>query len=266
MDKNFFFKPLKPPVILSNPKQLNVFSLVADTKTLITFFRNGELNTLSLGETDPGLVTFTDNEDVRKTSSESVITSILKVDDIETTEVTFTMSDDTNTTHVVTTSNESNVTNVELKEGIDLSSFKVDLNGIVRADQRIGVTNGTTVVSNNERNTLSSQLHLLDLAELVASFFIRNTVDSEATLNIVEDTEVFTSLFDRNNVHETGGEVGVSADLVVNFDGALHDNASDFAFVQSILQTVTDQNDQRQAFTELVGTRRRTRSLKTIRK
>lgn len=246
---------------LSNSKQPNVSCLVADTKTLITLFSNGKLDSLSLGETDPGLVTFTDDKDVGKTGSESVITRILKMDDIETTKVTFTMGDDTNATHIVTTSDEGNVSDFELEERIDFTGFEVDLDSVVGADHGIGVADSATVVGDNEGNTLSAQLHLLDLAQLVTGFFVGNAVDGETALNVVEDTEVFTGLFDGNNVHETSGEVGISADLVVNFDGALHDNAGDFALVQSVLQTVTEQNDQRQAFTELVGTRRGTGSL-----
>lgn len=62
------------------------------------------------------------------------------MDDVETTVVTLTVSDDTNATHVTTTSGHDDNTGVELDEVNDLASGDVDLDGVVDLDGRVGVT------------------------------------------------------------------------------------------------------------------------------
>ena len=105
----------------------------------VTLLSDGELDTLALGEGDPGLLG-ADNENVGLAGSEGVVKSILDVDDVETTIVTLTVGDDTNTTHVATAGNHGDGTSVELDEVLDLASLKVDLDSVVDLDQRIGVT------------------------------------------------------------------------------------------------------------------------------
>jgi hypothetical protein len=105
----------------------------------ISLLGDGQLDTLALGQGDPGLVR-TDNEDVVLACSESVVNGVLDMDDVETTIVTFTVGDDTNTTHVTTTGDHGNGTSIEVNEVFDLAGGKVDLDGIVDLDQRVGVT------------------------------------------------------------------------------------------------------------------------------
>ena len=62
------------------------------------------------------------------------------MDNVETTVVTFSVSDDTNTAHVTTTSDHSDYTSVELDEVGDLASRKVNLNRVVDLDGWVGVT------------------------------------------------------------------------------------------------------------------------------
>jgi hypothetical protein len=69
------------------------------------------------------------------------------VDNVEATIVTLTVGDDTNTTHVATTSDHDDDTSVELDEVGDLAGGKVDLDGVVDLDSRVGVTDATQVVS-----------------------------------------------------------------------------------------------------------------------
>lgn len=97
------------------------------------------LDTLALGEGDPGLV-LADDEDVGLAGSEGVVNGVLDVDDVETTIVTLTVSDNTNTTHVTTTSGHGDNTGVELDEVGDLASGNVNLDSVVDLDGRVGVT------------------------------------------------------------------------------------------------------------------------------
>lgn len=106
----------------------------------VTLLSDGELDTLALGEGDPGLLG-ADNENVGLAGSEGVVKGILDVDDVETTIVTLTVGDDTNTAHVTTASNHGDGTSVELDEVLDLASLKVDLDSVVDLDQGVGVAN-----------------------------------------------------------------------------------------------------------------------------
>lgn len=104
----------------------------------VTLLGNGKLDTLALGEGDPGLV-LTDDENVGFTGSEGVVNGILDVDDVETTVVALTVGDDTNTTHVTTTGDHGDDTSVELDEVGDLAGSEVNLDSVVDLDQGVGV-------------------------------------------------------------------------------------------------------------------------------
>lgn len=96
------------------------------------------LDTLALGEGDPGLV-LADDEDVGLAGSEGVVNGVLDVDNVETTVVALTVSDNTNTTHVTTTGGHGDNTGVELDEVGDLASGNVNLDGVVDLDGGVRV-------------------------------------------------------------------------------------------------------------------------------
>jgi hypothetical protein len=52
----------------------------------------------------------------------------------------------------------------------------------------------------NVGDTLGTELNLADLAELVLGLFLSDAVDSETTLNIIDKTELLTSLLDRDDI------------------------------------------------------------------
>ena len=60
--------------------------------------------------------------------------------------------------------------------------------------------------------------------------------------------------------HETGGEGGVGAHLAIDLHQTLHADHLHFVIRQSVLQTVADDQQQRQALSLLVGTAARLRS------
>jgi len=221
----------------------------------VTLLSNGELDTLALGEGDPGLL-LSNDENVGLTGSEGVINSVLDVDDVETTIVALTVGDDANTTHVTTTGDHADHTSVETDEVDDLASGDVNLDGVVDLDGRIRITDGSRIVRNQEWDPALAKLHLLDLAELVLSLLSLDAVDCEATLGVVDKTEVLAGLLDTDNVHEASGVGGVSADLAVDLDEALHHDGLGLTAVKGVLETVADKDDQGKAVTELVRTRR----------
>lgn len=101
-----------------------------------------------------------------------------------------------------------------------------------------------------------AQLYALDLAQLVGGLFLLDAVNGVAAFGIVDEAEVLARLLEGDDIHEAGGVGGVGADLAVDLDKALHEDGSRLAVVQSILQAVTDEDDEGKAFSLLVRTRR----------
>jgi hypothetical protein len=137
------------------------------------------------------------------------------------------MSDNTNTTHVATTSNHGNHTSVELDKFGNFSSAKVDLDGVVDFDSRIGVSDTiipsafysvsnhslvqrligagdlrASIMRNQVWDSTLANLNSLDLAEFVFCLGLFNAVHGEATFGIVDQTEVLASLVDGDDIHE----------------------------------------------------------------
>jgi hypothetical protein len=100
----------------------------------ISLLSDRQLHTLALGQTDPWLLA-TDDEDVGLTSGELVVDGVLDVHDVETSVVALTVCDDTDTTHVATTSSHGDHTGVEADEVLDLACWmSVLLCGVAHAE------------------------------------------------------------------------------------------------------------------------------------
>lgn len=141
--------------------------------------------------------------------------------DIETTNVLLAVRDDTSTTHVTSTSNHHNVSSVKVNEFDDFSRLKVKLESVVNLNGRVRITDGAAVMSDDMRDTLGTKSDRADFEELVGSFLSCDAVDSETTFDIVKETEVLAGLFDRDGVHEAGGERGIGAHFAIDFDQSL---------------------------------------------
>lgn len=109
---------------------------------------------------------------------------------------------------------------------------------------------------NQEWDAALAELDTLDLAQLVLGLLGLDTVDGEATLGVVDEAEVLASLLERDNVHEAGRVRHVGADLAVNLDETLHHDGLRLAVVEGVLEAVAQEDDQRQAFSLLVGSGR----------
>jgi len=200
----------------------------------VSLLGNGELDTLALWQRNPWLLG-ADNEDVGLTGSEGVVYRILDVDNVEASVVTLTMSDNTDTSHVTTAGSHGNDTSIELDVVGDFASSKIDLDGIVDLDGWVWVTDSSCIVRDQEWDSALSKLNSLDFAQLVFGLLGLDSVDGEATLGIVDKTEVLAGLLDGDDIHEAGWEGGIGADLAINLDQALHDDSLDLTGVESIL-------------------------------
>lgn len=128
----------------------------------VTLLSNGELDTLALGQGDPGLLLAND-ENVALTGSEAVVNGVLDVDDVEATIVALTVGDDTNTAHVTTTSDHGDCASVKLNEVGDLASGEVNLDSVVDLDQRVGVADAAENFVSNRGSLGNTYSHRIKL-------------------------------------------------------------------------------------------------------
>lgn len=229
--------------------------------TGLTLLDDGETDSLVLGERNQRLVLITEDEDVGGEGGPDGTAGVADADDLSSSGVGVSGEDDTDTTNVATTSGHAEVANGEANEGGDLSGGQVDLDGIVGADVRVGVADGATIVGTDERDTTGEETDLLDAAELEGRLLGQDSVQDEASLRVVQHTEMLIRALDVNDVHESGREGRISAHLSVNGDEALHQDESHLAAGQRVLESVTQEDHQGQALAKLVGTSGGTRSL-----
>ena len=123
--------------------------------------------------------------------SECTVQRILHVHNVKVSNVLLTVHNNTCTTHVTTTGDHNDVAGIKLSVVGDLVLGQVELHGVVDLDERIGVTDGAAIVSDNVGNTLSTNADLADLEKFVGSLLGRDPVYGEAALDVVEETEVF---------------------------------------------------------------------------
>lgn len=180
-----------------------------------------ELDSATLRERDRGLGALTDDEDVRETGRELAVEDVPDVDDVVATDMTLLVDKGTDTALVTTTSEHdelragsggqsrrlgalglvpTHVALLELDVVDDLVLDEVELDRVVDLDGRVRVPDGAAVVGNDEGNTLGAELDLLDLEELVGRLLLRDAVDREAALDVVQETEVLARLLNRDDV------------------------------------------------------------------
>jgi len=183
----------------------------------VSLLCNCELDTLALWQRDPWLLR-TDDKDVVLTGSEGVVYGILDVHNVEASVVTLSVGNDTNTSHVTTTSDHGNDTSIKLDKFGDLAGSEVDLDGVVDLDGWIRVTDSSRIVRDQEWDSAFAQLNSLDLAKLVFGLLGLDSVNGETAFGVVDQTEVLARLFDADDIHEAGWVCGIGADLAINLD------------------------------------------------
>lgn len=223
--------------IMTIPEPTENANLVASNgvcTSAVSLLCDGQLDTLALWQRDPWLLR-SDDENVVLTSCERVVYGILDVDNVEASIVTLTVSDDTNTTHVATTSDHGDNSGVELDVLSDLAGSEINLDRVVDLDGWVRVTDSSSIVRDQEWDSAFAQLHSLDFSELIFGLLRLDPVNGETAFGVVDQTEVLASLLDTNDVHEARWVGGISSNLAVDLDQALHDDGLGFTRVESIL-------------------------------
>lgn len=77
------------------------------SESLLSFFNEIHLDTLAGEESDDGFLALSDNEDVTNSSAEGVSVGVLDVDDVKAAGVLFDVLDDTNSTDIVSSSDDN---------------------------------------------------------------------------------------------------------------------------------------------------------------
>ena len=95
----------------------------------------------------------------------------------------------------------------------------------------------SSIVRNQVWDSTLAQLYSLDFSELVFCLSSLDSVDSEATLGVVDKSEMFAGLFNADHIHETSWVRRIGSDFSIDLDETLHDDLLDFAGIESILET-----------------------------
>jgi hypothetical protein len=223
----------------------------------LAIFDDVQLDTLALGDGHKGGASRSNDEDVGKTSGKLVANSVLQVNDIVASRVLLASFNNANSPQVVSTSDHCEVSDIKGNVSNDGVALQGELDGVLDLDQGIGVADGATIVGDEVRDLVLSHSDSNNLAELELGLICVDAVDVEATLSIIEETEVLSSLWDAHHIHESDGVASVSADLAIHGDEALSGDEEHLASSQGVLETVSQENDHRDALAVLVGTRGR---------
>jgi len=243
-------------------KKTTPFSLVAVGGTLlalVSLFNNRKLDSSSFWQGDGGFVSFSENETVSFSRGKVQSSNVFNVRNVMGTRVSLDLSNVSNSTSVSSLRDHDSGADVEFVEIGNFSRLQVQLDGVTDLDIRIGESNRSSVVGGNVRDSSAASLGLLDLAELELRFGGSNGGKNEASLDIVQQSEVFVNSGNADHVLESSGVFGVQLALSVNLDELVHQNHFDFRTGEGVFQSISENYDQRKALSELVGTSRRTR-------
>merc|ERR1719147_462402 len=128
---------------------------------------------------------------------------------------------------VSTSSNHTQISNLELDAVLDFVGGQVQLDAVVNLGVRVWVTNSPAITGVQVRDTLRSGDNGTNTAQFVGSLRGSDPVNSESSLHIIDDSEVLSSFLDLHHVHEPGWELGISPCLSINLDQTLlHDDGA----------------------------------------
>merc|ERR1719389_538260 len=178
---------------------------------------------------------------------------VLDVDDVEGARMPLTGHDGANPAGVTPTSDHAQVAGVELDGVLDLAGGDVHLDAVVHLDDGVGIADSSAIGGVQVGHGVGAGLDLPDLAELVLGLLGSDPVHGEPALHIVDDAEVLAGLLDLDDIHESSGELRISAGLAVNLNESLLEDSLNLLGVEGVLQTVPDEQSDGQRGGLLVG-------------
>merc|ERR1711912_45123 len=196
------------------------------SETLLALLENVVTESLTTRQGNHTLVILSrEHEDIGNTSGESTTLGILHMHNLEGANVLLATSDDTNTALILSTGDHTGSTSLELNDILGLASLDVHFDDVVELGKRIRVADGAAIVGDDVWDTLGTNSDRLHTSKLV-----RVLVGEGLAVQAVQN--------------ETA--------LGIDLDEALHENLLDLLLGESVFETVTQDQDQWQAFTHLV--------------
>lgn len=132
----------------------------------MTIFKDGKLDSFVLGDGDQRVKTLSDDKDVGQTSGKSVSSAVFDMDDVVASGVFLSALDDTNTTQIASSGDHGEVANIELDKVHHLPFIQVVLNGVVFLNVRVGIADGSSVVSDKNGHSLFGDEEFSDTEKL----------------------------------------------------------------------------------------------------
>jgi len=222
-----------------------------------TFLKYGQLNTLALWKSDFWVIARANDENILLTSGERVAGNVTDSHNVEGSWVMFNVNNGANTSSVTSLCDHSHLARFEFDEIDYFTGFNINLDNIISLDDRIGVSDGATVVSNNIWDFLVGHSQVLNSAKLELLLLIGDAVKDESTLGVENKSKLITSLWDFNDIHKTSREVGVSSGFTINLDELFHANHLGFLAGKGVFQSISQNQDERKGLSQLVRTLRR---------
>ena len=157
---------------------------------------------------------------------------------------------------VLASSDQREVAVFELDVFQDFTGGQVELDSVVGLDIGVRVPDRPAVTSHDVRHAIISHEPLLHRAQLEFGFFVRDSLDLEAALNVVLQSEMLATGLDGDHIHNANGILGVRSMFAVNDDqtSLILEDHEHFTVVQGILESIPQKKGQRDRLAELVWT------------
>jgi len=218
----------------------------------VSLFGDRFSDTLVSWERDERLGALAEKEDVGGSGGKGVAGRVLDGDDVETTWVSLSALDGTDSTDVLATDDVGDVTGLEFDPVGDFGGLDVELDGVTNSYVWVGVSEGSAVVCDEEWHVVLGGAQLLHSAQLVGGLFGSDSVDGKSTFGVIDQSKVLFGLFDGNDIHVAGWVFDIGSYLAVDLDHAAHHNLLALFAAKSIFESVSDEDGQWQALAELV--------------
>lgn len=215
-----------------------MYAALFGRKPLVSLFSNGEADSFSSGKRDPWFVTLANNKNVGQPSGKAVAIGIFHMNHIKRAGMSLSVGDYTNSSQVSTSSHHTQVPSVKLDEVSYFACLQINLNGVVHLDEGIRVPNSTSIMGHQVRDSFCAYKDLSHFAQLVLGLLRCNTMNSKATLGVIDQTEVLSGLVNADDIHKPSRVGYIGPDFPINLNESLHANLFYFISSQGILKSV----------------------------
>ena len=134
-------------------------------------------------------------------SRERPVENVSHVNDTEPARMFLDMHDHSRPPHVTSSCNHDNIAELKLDVLNNLVLHKVEFDSVVDFNGGVGVSDSSSVVSENVGDSLGSELVSSDFAQLEVGFLGGDSMDGETTFDVVEESEVLAGSLDCDDVY-----------------------------------------------------------------